>query len=154
MTLFLFASNLQAEYGLTWADLTSFGIEKNFELFFGKPPFRGFFAPRLPNPAICPYISAMPEFGNRLDIICLESEAFYALVEEVVSRLKEKNGIEHEKWIDDEEAMRLLHVSSKTTLQKYRDDGSIRFSQPSRKLILYDRDSILEFLNAKAKDTF
>jgi len=96
----------------------------------------------------------MPEFGSRLDIICLESEAFYALVEEVVSRLKEKNGIEHEKWIDDEEAMRLLHVSSKTTLQKYRDDGSIRFSQPSRKMILYDRDSILEFLNAKAKDTF
>ena len=30
----------------------------------------------------------MPEFGNRLDIICLESEAFYALVEEVVGRLK------------------------------------------------------------------
>ena len=27
---------------------------------------------------------AMPEFGNRLDIICLESETFYALVEEVV----------------------------------------------------------------------
>jgi len=50
----------------------------------------------------------MPEFGSRLDIICLESEAFYALVEEVVGRLKEKHSIEHEKWIDDTEAMRLL----------------------------------------------
>lgn len=96
----------------------------------------------------------MPEFGNRLDIICLESEAFYALVEEVVNRLKEKNGIEQERWINDEEAMKLLHVSSKTTLQKYRDEGLIRFTQPSRKLILYDRASILEFLNTKAKDTF
>jgi hypothetical protein len=96
----------------------------------------------------------MPEFGNRLDIICLESEAFYALVEEVVNRLKEKNNIEHEKWIDDEEAMKLLHVSSKTTLQKYRDEGYIRFSQPSKKLILYDRESILEFITKKAKDTF
>lgn len=96
----------------------------------------------------------MPEFGNRLDIICLESEAFYALVEEVVGRLKDKHNIEHEQWINDEEAMRLLHISSKTTLQKYRDDGSIRFSQPSKKLILYDRASILEFLNTKAKDTF
>jgi uncharacterized protein (DUF488 family) len=96
----------------------------------------------------------MPEFGNRLDIICLESEAFYALVEEVVGRLKEKHNIEHEKWISDEEAMKLLHVSSKTTLQKYRDEGYIRFSQPTKKLILYDRDSILEFLNTKAKDTF
>lgn len=48
----------------------------------------------------------------------------------------------------------MLHISSKTTLHKYRDDGSIRFTQPSKKLILYDRDSILEFLNTKAKDTF
>ena len=96
----------------------------------------------------------MPDFGNRLDIICLESEAFYALVEEVVNRLKEKNGIEHDKWIGDEEAMHLLHISSKTTLQKYRDEGAIRFTQPSRKIILYDRESILEFLNTKAKDTF
>ena len=96
----------------------------------------------------------MPEFGNNLNIICLESEAFYALIEEVVNRLKEKNGGDQEKWIDDEEAMRLLHISSKTTLQKYRDEGSIRFTQPSKKLILYDRESILEFLNQKAKDTF
>ena len=96
----------------------------------------------------------MPEFGNRLDIICLESEAFYALVEEVVSRLKEKNNVGHDKWINDEEAMQLLHISSKTTLQKYRDEGAIRFSQPSKKLILYDRDSIFDFINAKSKDTF
>ncbi len=96
----------------------------------------------------------MPELGNRLDIICLESEAFYALVEEVVNRLKEEEGTESDKWINDEEAMKLLHVSSKTTLQKYRDVGLVRFSQPTRKLILYDRASILEFLDKKAKDTF
>ena len=50
--------------------------------------------------------------------------------------------------------MKLLHVSSKTTLQKYRDEGYIRFSQPSKKLILYDRESIMEFINSNAKDTF
>ncbi len=96
----------------------------------------------------------MPEIGNRLDIICLESEAFYALIEEVVTRLQEKNSIGQEKWISDVEAMQLLHISSKTTLQKYRDEGLIRFSQPSKKVILYDRDSILEFINVNAKDTF
>jgi len=96
----------------------------------------------------------MPDFGNRLDIICLEYEAFYALVEEVVGRLKEKHSIQHEKWIGDEEAMHLQHITSKTTLQKYRDEGLIRFTQPSRKIILYDRDSILGFLNTKAKDFF
>lgn len=95
----------------------------------------------------------MPDFGTRLEVICLESEAFYALVEEVVDRLKEKQGIQ-DKWIDDEEAMRLLRISSKTTLQKYRDEGFIRFTQPSKKLILYDRDSINEFLEKNSKDTF
>ncbi len=64
----------------------------------------------------------MAEFGSRLEVICLESDAFYALVDEVVARLKDKHNAPLDKWIDDEEAMRLLRVSSKTTMQKYRDD--------------------------------
>jgi Helix-turn-helix domain len=96
----------------------------------------------------------MPEFGNNLNVICLESEAFYALVEEVVDRMKDKKDIQHDKWISDEEAMQMLRISSRTTLQKLRDEGAIRFSQPTRKLILYDRDSILEYLETHAKDTF
>lgn len=98
--------------------------------------------------------SHMADFGSRLEVICLESEAFYALIDEVVERLKEKNKLSQDKWIDDEEAMRLLRISSKTTLQKYRDEGMIRFTQPSRKIILYDRDSIDEFLEKNSKDTF
>lgn len=96
----------------------------------------------------------MPEFGNRLDVICLESEAFYALIEEVLNRLKDKQDTDQEKWINDAEAMKLLHISSRTTLQRYRDEGLIRFTQPSRKLILYDRDSILEYLETKSKERF
>ena len=41
----------------------------------------------------------MPEFNNRLDIICLECEAFRALVKEVVNRLKEKESTESDKKI-------------------------------------------------------
>ncbi len=96
----------------------------------------------------------MLEFGNNLNIICLESEAFYALVEEVVSRLKDQEPTPDDKWISDEEAMQMLRISSRTTLQKFRDEGAIRFSQPTRKLILYDRDSILKYLEDHAKDTF
>jgi len=50
--------------------------------------------------------------------------------------------------------MQMLHITSKTTLQRYRDEGFIRYTQPSRKVILYGRQSILEFLESKAKDTF
>lgn len=58
----------------------------------------------------------MAEFGSRLEVICLESDAFYALVDEVVARLKDKHNAPLDKWIDDEEAMRLLHITSETTL--------------------------------------
>ncbi len=88
------------------------------------------------------------------NIICFESQAFYALIEEVVERIKDKNPIQQDQWIGDEDAMALLQISSKTTLQKYRDEGRIRYSQPSRKVILYDRASILEFIEEHAKNTF
>ena len=89
-----------------------------------------------------------------MEVICLEDEAFYQLIETVVERLKKQNNITHDKWIPTEKAMELLNISSKTTLQKLRDEGVIRFTQPTRKLIMYDRESILEFLESKAKETF
>jgi hypothetical protein len=96
----------------------------------------------------------MPEFTNHLNVICLESKAFYALIEEVVDRIEKKENIVEEKWISDIEAMQLLRISSKTTLQKLRDEGAIRFTQPSKKLILYDRKSLLEYLEKHVKETF
>jgi hypothetical protein len=87
-------------------------------------------------------------------VICLETPAFYQLVEEVVERLSNKQEPVPDKWINQEQAMQLLGITSRTTLQKYRDEGSIRFTQPSRRVILYDRDSILTFLEQHAKDIF
>ena len=89
-----------------------------------------------------------------MDVICLEDAAFYALVEKVVDRIKEKHNIKTDKWISGEEAMRILRITSKATLQKFRDEGRIRFSQPEKKIILYDSDSIYEYLNKNANDTF
>ena len=83
-----------------------------------------------------------------MEVICLEDEAFYALFEQVVQRIKE------DKWISPEEAMQKLRITSKTTLQKLRDEGKIRFSQPEKKLILYDIDSIYLYLEKHAKNTF
>ena len=89
-----------------------------------------------------------------MDVICLEDKAFYSLIETVVSRLKEKQDIKADKWISGEEAMLKLRIRSKTTLQKLRDQGSIRFSQPEKKLILYDLDSINQYLDKNSKETF
>ena len=89
-----------------------------------------------------------------MEVICLEEEAFYALVERVIQRIKESKGVKEDKWISGEEAMQKLRITSKTTLQKLRDEGKIRFSQPEKKLILYDVDSIYEYLEKHAKETF
>jgi Helix-turn-helix domain len=89
-----------------------------------------------------------------VQVICLEEPAFYALVDEVVTYIKAKHEIKEDKWISGEEAMKLLHITSKTTLQKFRDEGRIRFFQADRKIILYDRDSINEYLEKNSKDIF
>ncbi|MVM33435.1 helix-turn-helix domain-containing protein [Spirosoma sp. HMF4905] len=89
-----------------------------------------------------------------MEVICLQDEAFYILIEQVVARLIEKAGQEKEKWVSDEQAMLLLNIKSKTTLQKLRDEGKIRFTQPQKKIILYDRASVEAYLEQNAKNTF
>ena len=89
-----------------------------------------------------------------MQVICLQEDAFYALVEQVVQRIKESQKINEDKWISPEEAMEKLRIKSKTTLQKLRDEGRVRFTQPDRKIILYDSDSINEYLSKHSKDTF
>ena len=89
-----------------------------------------------------------------MEVICLQDEAFYALIDKVIERIKEQQRISEDKWISAEEAMYKLRISSKTTLQKLRDEGKIRFSQPEKKMILYDVDSIYEYLEKHPKNTF
>lgn len=89
-----------------------------------------------------------------MEVICLEDQAFFSLIEVVVARIREKHNIREDKWISGEEAMYKLRITSKTTLQKLRDEGKIRFSQPAPKIILYDSDSLNSYLEKHAKSTF
>ena len=92
-----------------------------------------------------------------MQVITLEEEAFYVLLNKVIAEVKKQYSQQAlSKWIDGEEAMNLLKISSKTTLQKLRDTGSIRFSQSEemKKVILYDRDSITAYIEKHAKNTF
>ena len=52
-----------------------------------------------------------------MEVICIQDEAFYQLVEEVVDRIKEKNKIANDKWVSPERAMEVLNIKSKSTLQ-------------------------------------
>jgi hypothetical protein len=89
-----------------------------------------------------------------MQVVCLQEEAFYALFDMVMEHIEAKRKNTLPKWIDGEEAMQLLNIKSLSTLQKLRDEGKIRFSQPQRKIILYDRDSIAEYIEKHARETF
>ena len=89
-----------------------------------------------------------------MEVICLEDVAFYSLIEQVFERLKGNEKTKEDKWVSADEAMHKLRINSKTTLQKLRDEGKIRFSQPEKKHIVYDLNSIYQYLENHAKDTF
>lgn len=89
------------------------------------------------------------------DVICLKTSAFYALLDEVIAHIDEKHKLlQDAKWIDGDKAMELLNITSRTTLQNIRDNGKIRFSKTSPKNILYDRESVMNYIDDNAQETF
>ena len=89
------------------------------------------------------------------DVVTINSDAFIELLEQTVLFVKKSLGHGQEyKWIPPQEAKRMLGITSSTSLQKLRDEGKIRYSQHMHKVILYDRDSINDYLSLHAKDTF
>lgn len=89
-----------------------------------------------------------------MNVICLDEPALYALIEQVVQQLRDPGQTIEPKWLTDKEAMQILNIKSKTSLQALRDSGKIRFSAHSKKIILYDRDSIYEFIERNVRKTF
>jgi hypothetical protein len=90
----------------------------------------------------------------QLEIICLESPAFEMLIQRLVTHIKQMHDIQEDEFVSPEEAMRLLRISSKTTLSAYKNKGFLKFSMVSRKIILYSRTSIREFLSKREQSNF
>ena len=88
-----------------------------------------------------------------MEVICLESKAFYELIEQVVGRMMAEKQ-EQDPWISGEDAMKMLKITSKTTLQKLKNEGHIGFSQPMKKLVLYNRESILTYIEKHSQEPF
>lgn len=88
-----------------------------------------------------------------MEVVCLETKAFYALIDEVVERMMAQRQ-EKPTWVSAEEAMEVLRIKSKTTLHKLKDEGHIKFSQPMKKLVVYDRQSLLDYLEKHSQEPF
>jgi uncharacterized NAD(P)/FAD-binding protein YdhS len=88
-----------------------------------------------------------------MDVIVISSEAYRMLLAEMKKTVRETvHEVAHPKsdWIAEKEAMSLLGVKSKTTLQNLRDSQEFKFSKHGR-IIRYSYKSILEFLDRNSK---
>jgi hypothetical protein len=90
----------------------------------------------------------MPDFPDSNRIICLDYSTFKSMVKELAIEIKDD---ELNPWMDEKEAMSMLHISSKTTFQKYRDEGKLDFRRLSGKKIIYRRRSIINFIENSPK---
>ncbi|PTT76534.1 MULTISPECIES: helix-turn-helix domain-containing protein [unclassified Chryseobacterium] len=91
---------------------------------------------------------------KELFLIQTDSETFYKMVKKIVERIKSEEIKDKETdFISEKEAMQLLGISSKSTLQKYRDQSVITFYKLSGRKIRYSRLSIEKFIHSK-KESF
>ena len=61
---------------------------------------------------------------------------------------------EEKVWITAETTKNMLSIKSDTTLQMLRNTGKITFSQQLKKMILYKKASVLEYLEKHSHKPF
>jgi len=89
------------------------------------------------------------------NLIMITEKNFFELIDKVVSYLEQAQGKEAEEiWINSDSAKKMLGIKSDTKLFTLRSNGLIEFSQPSRKIILYKRESLLKYLEKHSHKTF
>jgi len=86
-----------------------------------------------------------------MEVITIESDAFAEIIEMLKGLNNKFTKLEFdakyplsEKWLDNQEVMQLLNVS-KRTLQMYRDESLIAFSQVGNKMY-YKTTDVEQFL--------
>lgn len=86
-------------------------------------------------------------------IIALSKEDLKELIQELVTQIREQKPNATFRWIDAEEAQKRLGIK-RTALYELRAKGAITYSQPNRKVILYDSESIDQYLLLHRKNSF
>lgn len=87
-----------------------------------------------------------PSESQKAELICLDAAVFKLMFNDLVDKIRKLNSVDADPWISSADAMKILKISSPTTLKKFCDEGLIRSSSLTPKLVLYHRDSILAFI--------
>lgn len=86
--------------------------------------------------------------------ILLDPLQLEMLADILYTRIEKRLSAYQDKWLDLSQVKALLRVSSSSTIQDLRDSGQLRFSKINSRTILYDRDSVLEYIERHIKEKF
>lgn len=89
--------------------------------------------------------------NSPVQIIAIDSLAFYKLFKMVSQKLQEEQGKKKE-WLTGAECMAMLHIR-RTTLSKLRMSGAISYSKFGKK-ILYHTVSVEQYLRENTQEKF
>ncbi|MBS1595809.1 MAG: helix-turn-helix domain-containing protein [Bacteroidetes bacterium] len=76
------------------------------------------------------------------------------LADMIIRRLEKRLLANEERWISIEDVMKILHIKSKTTIIDMTSRGLLRYTRINAKTLLYDRDSVNEYIEKNVKGRF
>jgi len=86
-----------------------------------------------------------PLNSKKMELICLEAEALELLFERMVEKIRVEKKVQDNPYLNTAEACELLRCND-DTLRKYWKEGHIVRAKLSNKHVVYDRASILAFI--------
>ncbi len=85
-----------------------------------------------------------PDFNNMRTLILSDEETLFELLNRFYKQIKAE---EKDEYMTEKETMKLLGISSKSTLFQYRSNG-LPYYQIGRRVILYKRSEVVQFIES------
>ncbi len=88
------------------------------------------------------------------EIIRIETTAYRSLLEKTLALMKDLSRQQDDKYVTPDRAKEILGCTSDNYLRSLRDSGAIEFSSASKKIIMYNKASLVAYLDKHSKKTF
>lgn len=84
------------------------------------------------------------DLNNMRTLILSDEDTFFELLEKFYRQIKAED---QEEYMTEKETMKLLGISSKSTLFQYRSNG-LPYYQIGKRVILYKRSEVVQFIES------
>lgn len=90
---------------------------------------------------------------TKSSLILMDEEAFYQAIQKLFQQFKAEQK-EGDIYLSESETMKMLKITSKTTLWNYRNSGKLPYYQINKRVILYLKSEVEEFIKQHKVNTF